>query len=424
MKRTALLICVFGLMAVFSSIVCAENTLIISVDSYPEPTLITEVFVLEQNAFGDSRFFHDQIEEDTSFKIELIDSSGNIILTIPVEGYSSHLMFDDRISSIRLVSGETLTDKLDITFCDGDGVCEPCDEIACETSENVLTCADCKSGQNDLFCDVIEDGMCDPDCNSDPADPDCVSEYLQYEGIGEYVESMALMQNQPSLTILANGDNAAAAQAEDSPGQYCTEMAGGKICAPEERCSGRILEYIQGMRCCLGTCSLPDEDITDTVSDELVGLPAIETISEDYDEGIENIPDGEFPYETIVELGERPTVVQKVEQFGRSAENQLNKINALHVAAILLVVFLLLSGATVIFRRSAEKQISTPSLPVQLNLQSEIEKLVSAGHTYQQIEQELMQRGLAKSTVDIEINLHYQRRIAAGKESGKGGRNT
>ncbi len=425
MKRTVMLFWILSwTIVLFSSIACAENTLIIFLDEYPEPTLITEVFVLEQNEFGDSRFFHDQVSEETSAEIELFDDSGSIILKNPVEGYSSHMTFDDRISKIRLISDETVIDELDITFCDGDGVCEPCDEIACETSENVLTCTDCQSGQEDLFCDVVEDGICDPDCDSNIADPDCRSEYLQNEGLGEYVASMALMHNQPALTILDNGDNAAVAQAEEYHGQYCTETAGGKICAIEERCSGRFLEYIQGMRCCIGTCMAEEEvDIAETFPEEPVGIPAIENIPSDYDEGLENIPDGEFPYETILELGERQTAVQKVEQLGRFVETAFSKIDMFHVAAVLFAVLLILSISLFFFRRSAASQVGAtgPSLLQKAppTIQTRIDALGSAGHNYQEIEKMLMQKGFDKPFVDSQINIHYRKRMESQKSQVK-----
>lgn len=51
-------------------------------------------------------------------------------------------------------------------LCNLNGVCEP------DIGENYFNCRDCPSGSKDNVCDLVEDGICDPDC--EPGYDDCI----------------------------------------------------------------------------------------------------------------------------------------------------------------------------------------------------------------------------------------------------------
>ncbi|MFB6088929.1 MAG: hypothetical protein ABEK36_04080 [Candidatus Aenigmatarchaeota archaeon] len=62
-----------------------------------------------------------------------------------------------------------------ISICNEDGICQS------ELRENYKTCrVDCPSGGLDNYCDGIDDGKCDPDCDLAYKDPDCQEKYNNY----------------------------------------------------------------------------------------------------------------------------------------------------------------------------------------------------------------------------------------------------
>ncbi|MEM3370531.1 MAG: hypothetical protein QXW00_00320 [Candidatus Woesearchaeota archaeon] len=49
-----------------------------------------------------------------------------------------------------------------------------CGNSVCDPTETYLSCPqDCKSGSRDGYCDMVKDGICDPDCAPNK-DPDCI----------------------------------------------------------------------------------------------------------------------------------------------------------------------------------------------------------------------------------------------------------
>ncbi len=57
--------------------------------------------------------------------------------------------------------------SMNVSFCNRNGVCEPCEAGICPVSENFLTCPDCRPSDEDGVCVVRDDGVCDPDCAPD-----------------------------------------------------------------------------------------------------------------------------------------------------------------------------------------------------------------------------------------------------------------
>ncbi|MFW5852476.1 MAG: hypothetical protein ACOCUR_00425 [Nanoarchaeota archaeon] len=113
----------------------------------------------------------------------------------------------------------------EISFCNNNGICEPCSEGLCNNIENHLTCPDdCSSGDKDNYCDLQRDGVCDPDCVHYDFDcEECIDNVCIYEGIKkERVECGSL---------------------------------GGSFCEFDKSCSGvRTYSDDLEMECCIGDC--------------------------------------------------------------------------------------------------------------------------------------------------------------------------
>jgi hypothetical protein len=229
--------------------------------------------------------------------VQLLDTSNEIIYQ-DILTLKWLAQYDNKIAKIRVLSesGEIILET-PMSFCNGNGLCEPCSETGCVLAESTLTCNDCRTGTQDNFCDLKRDEICDPDCFGVDGDcsfcdercyyeemqnfscaalggkicgfrEECAGGYLTYsedsqhscciEGkcrnLGEYAETMSEMQNQPISTITPEGKTAADIYIYGIKEKYCTKTIGGKICSSEEKCDGEEIEYYYGAYCCKGNC--------------------------------------------------------------------------------------------------------------------------------------------------------------------------
>ncbi len=147
-------------------------------DGGTDPFAISGIKVLKENSFyaGEYRFTGDFLDNS----VVAFDSDGNVVYSTPQGFQVTTLGFDPRISSIAIYNGSYSSSKVpvvvrNVSFCDNDGVCEPCSSSDCVSMESSLTCrSDCPSGSFDGFCDQKSDGFCDPDCDGQDIDcPDC-----------------------------------------------------------------------------------------------------------------------------------------------------------------------------------------------------------------------------------------------------------
>ncbi len=316
----------------------------------------------------------------------------------------------DYISGANHLTLETSGSKLfssSFSFCDADGVCEPCLDGFCTLSENHDSCSDCKSASYDGLCDSIVDGRCDPDCGVDISDKDCPGEYARGSAVGEYVETMVQLENDPSFTITPTGNSALDEEGVD----YCLDDLGGYFCGPDERCAGEEKEYAYGAYCCLGDCVQYDRSVY--FSDEKVreinqeAYPPVSEIARIYNfsemEARKIVPSEESVQSNTSQVQEEVKTEQQEteESVLKSVDSVLNRLNFLYVAGIVLAVavglILLLS-----FANRGQKQ---------KDLQQDIDLLISRGNDYKSVEQILIQKGLDKSFVDAEINSNYKRRV-------------
>lgn len=240
---------------------------------------------------------------DDAKTVQLIDDAGNVLYS---ESFTSPWFAPYYANSarIKVVSdeGDVLLDT-PLTLCNKNNVCEPCEGDMCSVAENSMTCSDCASGSFDGFCDLKEDGVCDPDCSMIDGDcrgcyPDCFFDYmddfscdalggtvceLNDECVGgefrntegdpvdsccvggtcrnteEYIEAKVALENQPSMTYTPSGELASVVE-EQGIGDYCIGTLKGNFCGPEEHCQGEEVEFYYDTFCCIGSCVI-DPDV-------------------------------------------------------------------------------------------------------------------------------------------------------------------
>ena len=392
---------VVWMLAIIPLLASADPLIMVSVNSYETPSQITDIAVFEFNNFDDPRFFEDQIEDSESIELVLEDGQGDVISRTFLSGYSTIADFDQSIIGIKIQSGELVLAQKTVSFCNGNGVCEPCEGLGCILIENTLTCSDCRTGSQDFFCDTVEDGICDPDCETETVDPDCESVCSQDCGIdiNEWPEC---------------------------------EGYGGTICEYNEDCVGGVMEYASdSMYCCVGGfCAIQGEYVEaravleewpslDITPRDVTPGPVTETMlePEEYPEEVfPNLPEGEFPHAGVAELGEEPSIIsaERIEEIAISAEEAIGsiEINLFHVALILLGILFVIMVFTALFKRRASVEMSVEEKAVEVNPQSEIDKLIAEGKNYRQIDQMLIAKGFEKSFVESEIRKNYQNRLA------------
>lgn len=137
------------------------------------------------HAFRDTVFYTDYFftgfPYETDLMLEAYDDNGELILEREVRSKRIILNYTPNLSRVVLKSPEQTLDERIVSFCDEDGVCEPCLTRECTMYENAAVCSDCSSGSDDGYCDLADDGICDPDCNGIDADcSDCDPCYYAY----------------------------------------------------------------------------------------------------------------------------------------------------------------------------------------------------------------------------------------------------
>jgi len=284
-----------AMIVLFSHLALAEPYVVVFSDT--QQGSIYDIAVVEENGFGNEYSFEvDDSELVEEYKVEARDSSGNVLSSGDIISGRSELDFDIKTAGVVLMSAGTVVAERKLSFCDSDKLCEPCTGSSCSLIENYLTCADCSSGSDDYFCDTLSDGICDPDCDFDPADPDCVLNCTEYCGVdiadvlscsdydgeicseaedciggmmldtadsmyccyggfcgvtGEYVETSVELQRQPSSTITPTGVLASTVQAT-GVSSYCANTIGGVLCPRTSTCTGNLLEFYHNTFCCIG----------------------------------------------------------------------------------------------------------------------------------------------------------------------------
>jgi hypothetical protein len=165
-------------------------------------------------------FFEDGFVKEGGHFFRFFSDDGFLSESEADSSFQSLIEYAPGITRIEVWSDELLYSR-DITFCNYNGICEPCFSDDCSTAENTLVCSDCSPSERDNFCNLLKDDICDPDCT------------LQYYG---------------------GPDSSDVCVEEDFYYSTCFEI-GGSFCEPDEICRG-FETYLQSAEdvCCVGMC--------------------------------------------------------------------------------------------------------------------------------------------------------------------------
>lgn len=132
-------------------------------------------------------------------------------------------IFDDKIFD----NNKAIITK-QLSFCNNNNICEPCEDSECNLMESSLTCNDCKSGSADFICDLVYDGICDPDCENKDKDCSSCKEKANEEANNcyAYAEETECLEEYSGETCFfgkscAEGDGIAIKNTLCCPNSYC-----------------------------------------------------------------------------------------------------------------------------------------------------------------------------------------------------------
>lgn len=207
-----------------SSIVYAETYLYLKFSQTGDVKL-QNIFTIE-NTFWNDHYFYSGIPTPGTHNLQILDKEGQILYEKDIDPpVNNPILFNNEFSHIILSKDNNVVLERYITFCNNNGLCEPCESESCEIAESVLTCSDCVTGSKDNYCDLYEDNICDPDCDNEDIDCDTCIYCLDRE---------------QKLTLTS-----------------CEETFNGEICRTDQSCTGEfIYADNSGSMCCVsGECS-------------------------------------------------------------------------------------------------------------------------------------------------------------------------
>ncbi|HZX19701.1 MAG TPA: hypothetical protein VFF13_01660 [archaeon] len=101
-----------------------------------------------------------------------VGETHNIILNTLVE----MLPYSENAVSIAVLKDGQELDKFNVEH-----LIDKCNDNICQESENHISCPnDCASGGNDGYCDMVQDNICDADC--DGTEPECKTSEIPQPG--------------------------------------------------------------------------------------------------------------------------------------------------------------------------------------------------------------------------------------------------
>ncbi|MFC1731648.1 hypothetical protein ACFL6I_15130 [candidate division KSB1 bacterium] len=264
-KKTKIMCIVLLIFIVFAITASAETFIHIEPFFEGESAGLERISVIEDSIYYLDEFVTE--EEITENNIVIKDSQGNMLQQTYNTNYYI-LPFDEKSSIIEIYVKDNLVFSKTISFCNNNNLCEPCEGEECSLFENVLTCEDCTSGSPDFFCDLLNDGICDPDCNDQ--DADC----------SECPETGCFYKDQESFL-------------------ECEKNFKGKPCKTGEVCSGDTVITDDVPVCCLAECitsvvevpeeEIPEEDIKEPA--EITEEPKIEEPEVKPEQDIDEVPE-------------------------------------------------------------------------------------------------------------------------------------
>ena len=274
-RSGAALVLLAILLALFSQAGLAavpQAYLFLQFDATPGGVSGVTVQMAEETVANDHLFLVSVPPEDRGYVWRVKDAEGAVLA-----GQSAYpdiwnnVLLDSSISSFEILKDGVVVHSQRLSFCDNDGTCEPCAERgpdnACRLVESMLICADCPSGGNDGYCDLFQDGICDPDCHNKDMDCEgCTPDECYYHDSDVLpllcVEDLGGEVCQPGIVCTGRS-----VYADDSGTSCCVDGVcshglslppscsnlGGEICLGEDLCRGAVVSrHHTGSVCCVG----------------------------------------------------------------------------------------------------------------------------------------------------------------------------
>jgi hypothetical protein len=128
--------------------------------------------------------------QEGDYVISLKDNQNNLVNQVPFDSVFLLLDPTEEVNEIpatitlpyKQQTALEIQHKDKIIFSDNLNLCD--NDNTCQENENVISCPkDCPSGGKDLYCDRIQDDICDPDCIKNN-DPDCSGINYLFVSIG------------------------------------------------------------------------------------------------------------------------------------------------------------------------------------------------------------------------------------------------
>jgi hypothetical protein len=186
------IILVLALTIIMFNMVHAEPERYLYTDIIEEEGNFIDVnfFVIEQTIYYSDFMYSGAALDDSDYVLNIYDILGNIIFTREANYFSNNKVnFTENFHRVEITRDGSIVFEKVISFCNQDNICESCQNGNCALIENSISCSDCKTGSQDYYCDLVQDGICDPDCND--VDGDCSSCddtcFYRYENIEKMV---------------------------------------------------------------------------------------------------------------------------------------------------------------------------------------------------------------------------------------------
>jgi hypothetical protein len=208
--------------------------------------------VIENTLYYQGLFFVGQLPPDNNYTLQIFDSKSQKIKESGIYPYTNNnIDFDGASSRFVILNNHKQIFTRDISFCNTDGKCDPCQSSECTLMENSLTCSDCPSGGQDYYCDLAKDGICDPDCNNRDADcPECGS---------------ACWYTDSTLNLTT-----------------CRKTFSGEACLPGKQCTGKfVYADDSGSLCCTRGECVDDTQVIHTPEPLPAAKPKSSGLSQD-----------------------------------------------------------------------------------------------------------------------------------------------
>jgi len=233
--------------------------------------------------------------------------------------------------------------------------------------------------------------------------------------LGEYVETKAQMNAQPSMTVTPSGELASVVL-DTGIEEYCPEKLNGSICLGDQYCDGESVEYYLGWNCCLGKCTSLPETVLDQYDYTEADTSPDTMFEEDWEYSEQVITQEKQPSAEEGLPEQPPEGKTTIDYVSDAVDTVSGRISWLHVAGIVLGIILLVTLLLALFRRKAGQDMQESARLIQkeaegpVDLQQQIDSLVSKGMNYEQIKEQLIKQGNPPMIVSAEIQRNYQSR--------------